>query len=163
MSRGQSNQPGRGAASNSAPDSATSPVLPGAPPPTVSDGDKDHVSSILPPASEIAPAPATDSPETLDDAADNDLEPDTAGEPKTESAPEKEPEARRQVKRDHVECTVAKGRTVQDADGKHRRAGESVRVHTDDYGRLVELGFIAKPERKFVAPAKKGPSVTRSG
>jgi hypothetical protein len=121
------------------------------------------VSTILPPASEIAPAPATDSPKTLDDAADNDLEPDTAGEPKTESAPEKEPEARRQVKRGHVECTVAKGRTVQDADGMHRRAGESVRVHTDDYDRLVELGFIAKPERKFVAPAKKGPSVTRGG
>lgn len=163
MSRGQSNQPGRGAASNSTPGSATSPVLPSAPAPDVSDGDNDKVSPAPPPASETTLSPAVVGPETPDGAADNDLELDTAREPETESAPEKEPESRQQVKRGHVECTVAKGRTVQDADGKHRRAGESVRVHTDDYDRLVELGFIAKPERKFVAPAKKGPSVTRGG
>lgn len=60
-----------------------------------------------------------------------------------------------------VEATVAKGRTVQDVDGFNRRPGQTVRVPAADHGRLIELGFLAKPERAIVVPAKKGPSITR--
>jgi len=90
-------------------------------------------------------APAIDPPAEDDDA---DTDADAA-----EDAAEDEVEV--------VEASVAKGRTVQDVDGTNRRPGQTVRVPAADHGRLVELGFLAKPARSIVVPVKKGPSVTR--
>lgn len=79
-----------------------------------------------------------------------------------EGEPPTPPVVSRRHERAVISAVVAKGRTVQDVDGVNRKAGQSVRVPAADHDRLLDLGFLAKPERQIVVPSpKKGPSITR--
>ncbi|NID15386.1 hypothetical protein [Luteibacter yeojuensis] len=79
-----------------------------------------------------------------------------------EGEPQPPPVVSRHHDRGVISAVVAKGRTVQDVDGVNRKAGQSVRVPVADHERLLDLGFLAKPERQIVVPSpKKGPSITR--
>ncbi len=56
-----------------------------------------------------------------------------------------------------VKAIVARGRTVQDVDGKSHRAGEEVELPAPDIARLRSRGFLTDPDRPAI-PLADGPT-----